>query len=140
MKRLIRWIGVTIMAAAALTMVMADMVLAAPRQDLTVHFDLFSPQGVTCAVEAPGASVRQGRDILGKPLIRILGDAAGAAITCTGPDGARYRLDAQARAPFSPALATWVTVVFRPGQARMLTITESGRKTVHDTNSFVRLD
>ncbi|MDO5704318.1 MAG: hypothetical protein Q4G49_04500 [Paracoccus sp. (in: a-proteobacteria)] len=36
MKRVVRWIGAGILAAAVMTMVLADIVLAAPAQEHTV--------------------------------------------------------------------------------------------------------
>lgn len=91
MKRAVRWIGVGITAAAAATMLLADVVLADPAADkppfVTVRFDLLSPAGAAC--HAAGVA---GTDLFGRPFLRNL--APGADVACTTADGRGYRVAA----------------------------------------------
>lgn len=141
MKRVIRWIGMAIVTAAVATMLFADMVLAAaPRDAVVVRFDLMSPRGMACAADAPGSQVSNSHDLFGKPMVKVVGDARAARIICTAPDGNRYRATAPTNADYTPSQTTWVTVAWRPGQDRILSIVELGDKTTYDYNSFVRVD
>ena len=83
MKRAVRWIGIGVTAAAAATMLLADVALADPAgrtEAYTMRFDLLSPAGLDCTADAPGSDVRIGRDLFGKPMIRILGNPRAATI------------------------------------------------------------
>ncbi|MRX50595.1 hypothetical protein GI374_09080 [Paracoccus sp. S-4012] len=106
-----KWIGVTLLALAAVAMLAGDL-MAAPHHSWTLRFDLFTPKGVNCEASAPHASVRRGQDLRGMPRITVTGDISTASITCTAPDGSRWRtaLPADSRRPLSQTvegLATW---------------------------------
>ena len=148
MKRAVRWIGIAITAAAAATMLLADVALAAPRGDgrpgfvsiYVMRFDVLSPTMVGCEVDAPGSQVRNGRDLLGQPHIRIWGDPRAATITCTDAQGVRWQATAQRTAPLRGAETTYGTVVYRPGRAATMTIVDLGDRTEYQHKTFVRLD
>ena len=148
MKRAIRWIGIGITVAAAATMLLADVALAAPagRQPGTpvdiyvMRFDVLSPGGIDCAVDAPGSEVRRERDLVGHPLIRIWGNPRAATITCTDAQGVRWQATAQRTAPLRGAETTYGTVVYRPGRAATMTIVDLGDRTEYQHKTFVRLD
>lgn len=151
MKRALRWIGIGVTAAAAGTMLLADLALAAPlsisrvgvtgtRDQFVLRFDLLSPSGLKCRADAPGSQVRESRDITGKQMLYIFGDARAARITCTDPGGVEYAATANRTAPYSPAKATYGTVVYRPDQASMMTIIDLGNETEYQQKTFVRLD
>ena len=151
MKRAVRWIGIGVTAAAAATMLLADMALAGPasisrvgatgtRDQFVLRFDLLSPGGFSCAADAPGSQVRSGRDLLGRPMIRVFGDARAAVITCTDAEGTRWQATANRTAPYTPAEPTYGTVVYRPGQPAMMTIVELGDQTEYQHKTFVRVD
>ena len=150
MKRAVRWIGIGITAAAAATMLFADMALAYPtisrvgytgtRDQLVLRFDLLSPGGMTCQADAPGSTVRNSRDLTGKPMLYIFGNPRDAKITCTAADGSQWVATANHTAPYTPAHATYATVLYRPGQAAMMTIIDLADETEYQQKTFVRVD
>lgn len=154
MKRAVRWIGIGITAAAAATMLLADVAFAQPfygeghrphgatgfRDSYAMRFDILSPGGLSCAVDAPGSQVRNGRGLTGQPFIRIFGDPRAAAITCTDGQGARWQATAQRTAPYVPGQTTYGTIVYRPGTAAAMTIIDVGQRTEYQQKTFVRLD
>lgn len=137
-----KWIAMVLMAMAALTMILGDLVMAAtPRTSFAFRLDLLTPAGMSCAAEAPGGEVRQGRDLLGKPLLTVTGDLTGAAITCTTPEGQRFTtalpVDSRDRlAAQVEALGVW-----RAGSDRMALIINPGvdRFATPETHRFTRL-
>lgn len=142
MKRVIRWVGLGVAAAAALTMVLADVAFAAPRQLLIVKFDFFSPTGISCSAAGQGADIQITRGLTGNPVLRVLGDARGAQIACTLPDGSHWRVVGNQTAPYTPSDATWLTVFVRPGKAAMGGLIEIGTRpfSTYDPKTFVPLD
>lgn len=120
MKRAVRWIGIGITAAAAATMLFADMVLADGSPQVTLRFDILSPSGVACSV--PGHDGR-GRDLMGKP--HLLGVSAGAQATCTAADGRSYVVNVP-RDPRDPlAVALDVIVLDRAGRPAPLLLVQA---------------
>ena len=146
MKRAVRWIGIAITAAAAATMLLADVALAAPQgragfvSIYVLRFDVLSPAVAGCKVDAPGSQVRNGRDLLGQPHIRIWGDPRAATITCTDAQGMRWQATAQHSAPYLRASTIYGTVVYRPDRAATMTIVDAGQWTEYQHKTFVRLD
>ena len=154
MKRAVRWIGIGITAAAAATMLLADVALAQPvygeghrptggtgvRDSYAMRFDILSPGGLSCEVDAPGSQVRKGRSLLGQPFIQIRGNPKAATIVCTDPQGRRWQATAQATAPYTPAETTYGTVLYRPGDAATMTIVQVGQRTEYQHKTFVPLD
>lgn len=123
MKKVIRWIGVGIVALAAFSLLLADMVLAAPgsqpglspeRQQLTVSFDLLSPRGMTCEATGPG-QIKNRRDLFGKPRIEIFGHAETTEITCRLPDGQSFGMDVQKTITYRPGHIAEAKIAYRTG-------------------------
>lgn len=125
MKAAVRWIGIGITAAAAATMLLADVVLAAPAEAgaqtagaatgtppfVTVRFDLLSPLGTACQAQG----IPPGSDLLGRPYLRGL--PPGHAVSCTAADGRAFGVNTL-RDPRDPlAQRVEVIVVDRPGRA-----------------------
>ena len=148
MKRAVRWIGIGITVAAAATMLLADVALAAPvgRQPGTpvdiyvMRFDVLSPGGIDCAVDAPGSDVRKERDLVGHPLIRIWGNPRAATIICTDAQGVRWQATAQHSALYRRASTIYGTVLYRPDRAATMTIVDAAQWTEYQHKTFVRLD
>ncbi|WP_167626664.1 hypothetical protein [Paracoccus luteus] len=142
MKRAVRWIGIAVTAAAAATMLLADLALAAPPVEVYVmRFDLLSPGGLSCTVDAPaGSRVTTSRDLTGKPYIRIWGEPRAAAITCTDPQGVRWQATAQRTARFADFGPTYGIVLYRPGRDAMTTIVQRGDQQDTYFKTFVRVD
>lgn len=139
--RVTRWVGLGLMALAALTMIAGDALAAAPKASFTLRFDLLSPQPIACTADAPSAVVRSDRDLTGRPILHVTGDLTGARITCTGPDGARWATDLprDSREPLATAidgLALW-----RVGAVRipLLVRADHDRYTPFERHSFTRL-
>ena len=114
MKRAVRWIGIGITAAAAATMLLADVLLADTPADtppyVTLRFDLASATEVSC--RADGAW--EGSDMFGRPYLRNL--APGAAVSCTTADGRSYGVNT-IRDPRDPlALRVEMILADRPGK------------------------
>lgn len=150
MKRVVRWIGMGIVAAAAATMLLADVALAQPASDgrgrwapkhvYVMQFDILSRGDISCAIDAPGSQVRTSHDIMGHPHIRIWGDPAAATIICTDGEGVRWEATAQKTAPYIRAGTIYGTVLYRPDRAATMTIVDVGNRTEYQHKTFVRLD
>jgi|GEM_PF-6515834 len=152
MRRALRWIGTGITAAAA--MLLANGTLAGPidgeghrptggtgfRDSYAMRFDVLSPGGLSCEVEAPGSRVSNGRSLMGQPFIRIFGNPRAATITCADAQGHHWQATAQRTAPYTPGQTTYGTVVYRPDRAATMTIVEVDQRTEYQHKTFVRLD
>lgn len=103
-------------------------------------FDLLSPAGITCEARMPeGGNVHQSHNLMGNPVIRLIGDVRNAEILCTLPDGSRWQALAQRRV--SPA--SWpvdAVVAARIGAKSTVTIHSIGRHSTVIHNSFQRID
>ncbi|AXC50888.1 hypothetical protein DRW48_15445 [Paracoccus suum] len=130
-----------LLALAAMTMVLGDALAASPRTSFGFRLDLLTPAGMSCAADAPGASVRQGRDLLGRPLLNVTGDLTGAAITCTTPQGARFTTPLPVDTRDRLAAQVDAVGVWRAGSDRMgLLINPDGdRFATPETHRFTRL-
>lgn len=133
MKRAVRWIGIGITAAAAATMLMADLVLAAPPlptqgvpQSFELDFDLFVPRDMQCEAVAPDAIVRASRSITGVPHLTIRGIAETAEITCRLADGTTFTTDAHRRIDYDAGRVARATVGFRRGAREMTVVVRDG--------------
>ncbi|AGT09572.1 hypothetical protein [Paracoccus aminophilus] len=150
MKKLTRIIGAGLLALAALAMIAGDLLAhgraeAGPftptTQKFVLNFDMFAPSDLSC--EATGAGVRSKatRDLAGKPVLRVTGNASGADIQCARADGTRYRVTSNRTASFTPSAPTEATVTFERGQPAMTTVLRiQGHEDVYDFKSFVRVD
>lgn len=110
------------------------------RDAFILRFDLLSPPTLNCNADAPEAEVRSSRDLFGKPMLRVFGNARNAIITCTDRDGSRWQTTASRRARYSPAAPTYGTVLYRPGQRATAILVETGEHAVIQLKSFVRVD
>lgn len=154
MKRTVRWIGIGITAAAAATMLLADVALAQPihgeghrptggtgvRDSYAMRFDILSPGGMTCEADAPGSRVSYGRNLVGGPYIHIFGNPRAATITCTDDQGRQWQATAQRTAPYTPGRTTYGTVVHRRGNEPTMTIVEVDQRVEYQPKTFVPLD
>lgn len=149
MTELVRIIGAGLLVLAALAMVAGDLLAgrahAGPftptAQKLILNFDMFAPSDLRCVASGPGVRSHASRDLAGKPVLRVTGNAAEALIECRRDDGTRYRLTAQHDADFTPSAPTEATVTFVRGKPAMTTVLRiDGRQDAHDFKSFVRVD
>lgn len=127
-------------AAGAVLLAGAAAAEGGARDEFILRFDLLSPPSLSCSADAPGAQVRSGRDPFGKPMLRILGDARNAVITCADPQGVRWSATANRTARYDFAGPTYGTVLYRPGRAAMATLVEAGDHDDIQLKSFVRVD
>ncbi len=110
-------------------------------QKFILNFDMFAPSDLSCVATGDGVRSKSSRDLAGKPVLRVTGNAAGADIECALPDGTRYRVTSNNDATFTPGAPTEATVTFERGQPAMTTVLRiQGRQDVYDFNSFVRVD
>ena len=148
MKRVTRIIAATLLALAVFAMVAGDLLLAAPAsvrepqaQRFVLNFDMFAPADLNCQATGPGVRSHASRDLAGKPVLRVTGNAAGATIECARPDGARYRVTSNRTARYTPSAPTEATVTFQRGKPAMTTVLRiHGWQDVHDFKSFVQVD
>lgn len=129
-----------VMLAAGTALLAGAAGAGTARDRFTLHFDILSPPGFACEADAPGSTVRVGRDLRGEPMVRVMGDARAARITCTAPDGSRWLATANRTAPYTPSEPTLGTVVFRPGKDAMMTIVRLGERVDYQFKTFVRVD
>ncbi len=151
MKRVTRIIAATLLALAVFAMVAGDLLLAAPPSDpaarapqaqrFVLNFDMFVPADLNCQASGPGVRSHASRDLAGKPVLRVTGNAAGATIECARPDGARYRVTSNRTARYTASAPTEATVTFQRGKPAMTTVLRiHGWQDVHDFKSFVQVD
>lgn len=110
------WLAPLVLALGAMV---AGSASAAPQMKFTLRFDWLTPAGMACEADAPDAVVRQHRGLLGNPFVIVNGDLSTTSVTCTAPDGSRWRtaLPKSIHHPLGPSLeglAAW-----RPGAERM---------------------
>ncbi len=150
MKKVSRLIGAGLLTLAALAMIAGDLMAggraeAGPftptSEKFILNFDMFAPMGLSCAASGKGVRSKATRDLAGKPVLRVTGNASGADIECALPDGTRYRVTSNQGASYTPAAPTEATVTFERGQPAMTTVLRiQGRQDVYDFKSFVRVD
>lgn len=144
-----RIIGAALLALAAISMIAGDLmareangVARSPAdQRFILSFDMFAPADLSCEASGPGVVTYASRDLAGKPVLRVTGNAAGADIRCTRPDGTVWRALSNRTAPYTPASPTRATVTFTRGMPAMTTVLRiDGRRDAYDFKSFVRVD
>lgn len=150
MRKFTRIIGAGLLALAALSMIAGDLFAkgraeAGPftptAEKFILNFDMFAPSDLSCAASGEGVRSKASRDLAGKPVLRVTGNASGAAIECALADGTRYRVTSNHDAVFTPSAPTEATVTFERGQPAMTTVLRiQGRQDVYDFKSFVRVD
>lgn len=150
MNRLTRIISAALLAFAAIAMVAGDLVTwgraeAGPftptAEKFILNFDMFAPAALSCEATGEGVRTKATRDLAGKPVLRVTGNASGADIQCSLPDGTRYRVLSNRDAEFTPSAPTEATVTFQRDMPAMTTVLRiNGRQDVYDFNSFVRVD
>lgn len=150
MRKATRIIGAGLLALAAFAMIAGDL-LAAGRAEagpftptaekFILNFDMFAPAELSCEASGEGVRSRASRDLAGKPVLRVTGNAQAAAIECALPDGTRYRVTSNQHATYTSSAPTEATVTFERGQPAMTTVLRiQGRQDVYDFKSFVRVD
>lgn len=149
MKKWMNRIGIGFLAAAVFTMVAGDLLAgeAAPDfqgtpQKFYLTFDIFSPADIKCDATGPGVRTHMSRNLAGRPILRVTGNAEAAQITCARPDGSRFTTTANRSAYYNTAEPLRATVLFREGLDAMQVLLYRGdRETFIGTpqRNFVRV-
>lgn len=149
MKQVTRIIGAVLLVLAALAMVAGDL-LASPGhagaerqrfETFVLHFDMFAPPELRCDASGVGVRSRATRDLAGKPVLRVSGNAADADIRCRLPDGPEYKVLSNRDAYYTAAAPTEATVTFVRGKPAMTTVLRiHGMQDVYEFKSFVQVD
>ena len=147
MRKWLNWIGLGLMVAAAGSMIAADAfagdssLAGRPQGERAyVTFDLFSPSDLSCSAAGADLRVSQSRDLLGRPVLRLTGNARDAEITCSRPDGSLYRMTALRGRSSSAASPLMATVTFRRGRDAMTTVLRRDDRILDVAHrSFVRV-
>ena len=112
-------IGLALMAAAAVAMIAGgafggeDSQPFMPiSQKFYLNFDMLAPADMECDADGPGVRVKKMRDIAGKPVLCVTGNAWDAQITCQRPDGSRYTTDANRAQFYNTAEPLRATVTY----------------------------
>lgn len=139
-----RIIGAALLTLAAFAMIAGDL-MAGERlpahQRFILNFDMFAPADMSCAASGPGVASRLSRDLAGKPVLRVTGNAQGADIRCSRPGGDSWRVTANRRAEYTASAPTWATVTFQRDMPAMTTVLRiDGKRDAYDFKSFVRVD
>lgn len=144
-----RIIGAVLLALAAFAMVAGDLMAgraeAGPftptAEKFILNFDMFAPSDLQCEATGPGVRSRATRDLAGKPVLRVTGNASAADILCRLPDGTTYRAISNRKAQYTPSAPTEATVTFQRGRPAMTTVLRiGGRQDAYDFKSFVQVD
>ena len=134
-------------AASAAAMIAADAFAGEPSrpfaptaQRFYLDFDMLAPPDLSCDASGPGVRVHQSRDLVGKPVLRVTGNAAGATITCSRPDGSRFITTANREQFYNTAEPIRATVTFRQGSDAMTVVLRRGDRIVEVVHrSFVKV-
>lgn len=149
-----RIIGATLLALAAFAMIAGDLMArelkmgdltggesAPTSQRFILSFDMFAPADLTCEASGPGVVTYASRNLAGKPVLRVTGNAAGAEILCSRPDGTVWRAISNRTAEYTPSSPTKATVTFTRDMPAMTTVLRiDGKRDAYDFKSFVRVD
>lgn len=135
-------IGLALMAAAAAAMIAGDAFAGEPSDPFAptgekfyLNFDMLAPADLTCDATGPGVRVKEMRDLVGKPLLRVTGNARGAQITCSRPDGSRYVTDINRRQFYNTAAPLRATVSYSRNDDAMTVVLRRG----DDLNDIVEI-
>ena len=112
-------------------------------QKFYLNFDMLAPADLSCDATGPGVRVKEMRDLVGKPLLRVTGNAAQASITCSRPDGSRYVTDVNRRQFYNTAEPLRATVSYSRNDDAMTVVLRRGDD-LNDVvavvqNSFLRV-
>lgn len=149
MNGAMRIIGAVLLALAAFAMIAGDLMArelgggerAPTSQRFILSFDMFAPADLSCEASGPGVVTYTSRDLAGKPVLRVTGNAAGAEILCSRPDGTVWRAMSNRTAEYTPSSPTKATVTFTRGMPAMTTVLRiDGQRDAYDFKSFVRVD
>lgn len=126
-------IGIGLMAAAAAVTIAGGAFAGDPSrpfaptgQKFYLGFDMLAPADLSCDADGPGVRVRQMRDIAGKPVLRLTGNARDAQITCWRPDGSRYVTDANREQFYNTAEPLRATVTYSGERDAMTVVLTRG--------------
>ncbi|SMO33521.1 hypothetical protein SAMN06265221_10199 [Paracoccus laeviglucosivorans] len=147
MKKWMNRIGLALLAAAAFAMVAGDLLAGEPSRDTQgtpqkfyLTFDIFSPADITCDATGPGVRTRFQRNLAGRPILRVTGNAEAAQITCARPDGSRFTTTANRSEFYNTAEPLHATVLFREGlDAMQVLLTRGDRDIGTPQRNFVRV-
>ncbi|WP_139221638.1 hypothetical protein [Paracoccus halophilus] len=93
-----------------------------------LNFDMLAPADLSCDATGPGVDARQTRDLAGKPVLRVTGNARGARITCERPDGSRYVTNANRLERDTTVDPIWGTVTYQRDKDAMTVVLYRGEK------------
>ncbi|WP_134678831.1 hypothetical protein [Paracoccus ravus] len=142
-------IGLTLMAASAAAMIAADAFAGEPSDPFVataekfyLEFDTLAPTDIDCDATGPGVRSWVTRNLAGKPILRITGNASDARIDCWRSDGSRYTTDANRALYYNTGEAIYGTVSFNRNSDAMTVVLRRGsreriQKVLH--RSFVRV-
>lgn len=147
MRRWLDRIGIALLAAAAGSGIAPHAFGGEPSrpflptaQKFYLDFDMFAPADLSCDADGPGVRVHQSRDLAGKPVLRVTGNAAQARIFCWRPDGSRYATDANREQFYNTAEPVRASVSFARGACAMPVILRRGDRIVEVLpHGFVRV-
>lgn len=128
---------------AAASAMIAGAVLAgdaAPAETRTgqrfyLGFDMLAPADLSCDAQGPGLRVKQTRDLAGKPVLRLTGNAQDAQISCWRPDGSRYATEVNRAPLYTTVGPLWATVSFSFDRDAMTVVLARG----DDINDIVKV-
>jgi hypothetical protein len=150
MKKWMNRIGLALMAASAAAMIAADAFAGEPSdpfaptaQKFYLEFDMLAPTDINCDADGPGVRTWVTRNIAGKPILRVTGNARDAHIECWRSDGSRYTTTANRELFYNTGEAIRATVSFNRNSDAMTVVLRRGdreriQKVVH--RSFVRVN
>ena len=125
--------GLGLMALAAGAMIAGTAFAGDPSRPFAptsekfyLNFDMLAPADLNCDADGPGVRDKQSRDLAGKPVLRVTGNAKGAQITCSRPDGSRYTTDANRRQFYNTAEPLRATVTYERNDDTMTVVLRRG--------------
>lgn len=147
MKKWMNRIGIGLLAAALFAMVAGDLLAGEPSHPLQgtpqkfyLTFDIFSPADIICDATGPGVRTHLSRNLAGRPILRVTGNAEAAQISCARPDGSRFTTTANKSAFYNTAEPLRATVLFREGlDAMQVLLTRGDRDIGTPQRNFVRV-
>ena len=104
-------------------------------QKFYLNFDMLAPADLTCDATGPGVRVKEMRDLVGKPVLRVTGNVSDAQITCARPDGSRYVTDVNRRQFYNTAEPLRATVSYQRNDDAMTVVLRRG----DDLNDIVEV-
>ncbi|MDS9467406.1 hypothetical protein RGQ15_07445 [Paracoccus sp. MBLB3053] len=127
--------GLALMAASAAAMIAADAFAGEPSdpfaptaQKFYLEFDTLAPLDINCDASGPGVRTKVTRNLAGKPILRITGNADQAEIACWRSDGSRYTTTANRALRYTAGEPIHATVSFNRDRDAMTVVLRRGVK------------